>query len=145
MTKLPDSGKRAEFATGAVRDRAPGKGRFDLLSPKAENRMALRAEGGAIKYKDGRNWEKGMPWSEFVDSAKRHINQYLSGDNTEDHLAAAAWNICALMHMEETHPELCDIPTRMESQIFFADDAGSETYRQKQIKRWQDAISGGKE
>jgi len=33
---------------------------------------------------------------------------WLQGDRTEDHLAHAAWNIFALMHFEETRPELID-------------------------------------
>ena len=54
-----------------------------------------------------------MPIGEFINSALRHINQYLEGLNDEDHLAAALWNIGAAIQMEETHPEQQDIPTRI--------------------------------
>ncbi|MGG4439267.1 hypothetical protein [Brevibacillus fortis] len=41
--------------------------------------------------------EKGMPISEFMDSALRRIFQYMAGDKQEDHSAAAAWNLnCAI-------------------------------------------------
>jgi len=37
---LHDSGERQQFATGAVRDRQAGKGRFDLLPALAVTRLA---------------------------------------------------------------------------------------------------------
>ncbi|MGG4452391.1 dATP/dGTP diphosphohydrolase domain-containing protein [Brevibacillus porteri] len=40
-------------------------------------RVAVRSELGEVKYGDGRNWEKGMPIGEFMDSALRHIFQYM--------------------------------------------------------------------
>jgi len=95
-----DSGSREECFTGAVRDVREGKGRFDLISPWAEARLAGVYERGAAKYGD-RNWEKGLNISRFIDSAKRHINQYLKGMTDEDHLAQAAWNIVGAIHVEE--------------------------------------------
>ena len=110
---LKDSGKREEHKTGAVRDVREGKGRFDLISPFAERRLALVHEKGAVKY-DDRNWEKGIPISRCLDSAKRHINQYIMGMRDEDHLAQAAWNLFAVMHFEEVLPEMLDIPNYLE-------------------------------
>ena len=106
---VKDSGERRKFAGGAVRDRAKGKGRFDLLSPYAMKRIADIMEKGAEKY-DDRNWEKGMPYSVFLDSALRHIGQYIMGQIEEDHLGMAAWNLCAIMHLEHTKPWLNDLP-----------------------------------
>jgi hypothetical protein len=97
---LKDSGTRREFDTGAKRDAATGKGRYDLISPLATRRKAILLEKGAIKY-DARNWEKGMPLSVFLDCAKRHLDKYLEGLRDEDHLAAASWNIDCMMHFEE--------------------------------------------
>ena len=102
---LPDSGERAEFITGAVRDRASGKGRFDLLSPIALRRLAQHYEAGAVKYSD-RNWEKGIPLYTFIDSARRHINDFMHDMITgtkpaEDHLSAGIWNLMAYIHTEE--------------------------------------------
>ncbi len=84
----------------AIREVTTGKGRFDLISPFAEERLAKWFELGAKKYAD-RNWEKGMKFSRYLDSAKRHINKYVQGDETEDNLAAAVWNLMAIIHHEE--------------------------------------------
>lgn len=106
---LNDTGHRVNFSTGAHREIAPGKGRYDLISPFAMRQLAKLLEKGAKKYTkynaDGtvkergeRNWEKGLPLSTFVDSASRHLGQLLEGDDTEDHAAAAFWNMMAYMH-----------------------------------------------
>jgi hypothetical protein len=96
---VKDSGKRLQYAGGAVRDTAKGKGRYDLLPAYAMYRLAAHYENGAQKYTD-RNWEKGIPTSRFMDSALRHLFQYLGGDRSEDHIAAAAWNALGLIETE---------------------------------------------
>jgi hypothetical protein len=63
-------------------------------------RDARHLEFGAKKYGD-RNWEKGQPLSRYYDSAIRHMNKFMMGHRDEDHLAAARWNIGALMHTQE--------------------------------------------
>ena len=100
FNKVKDSGERRQFGTGAVRDMSSGKGRYDLISPLFLKRLAKHFENGAKKYGD-RNWEKGIPLSSYLDSAMRHLGNYLEGLRDEDHLAAAAWNISCLIHMEE--------------------------------------------
>lgn len=97
---LHDSGERREFTTGAQRDRAVGKGRYDLLPRAAIHRLALQLERGAIKYSN-RNWEKGMPLSCYMDSGIRHLFNHLDGMRDEDHLAAAMFNVSALIWTEE--------------------------------------------
>lgn len=99
-TVIKDSGKRRDFSTGAHRDIQKGKGRFDLLSPIAMRRLALHYESGAEKY-DERNWELGMPLKVFLDSALRHMFDYLEGMRDEDHLAAVLFNVSGLIHGEE--------------------------------------------
>lgn len=95
-----DSGQREEFGSGAVRDVRQGKGRYDLISFLALSRIAGVYERGAAKY-DDRNWEKGMPIGRTLDSALRHIGQYITGEDDEDHLAQAAWNLIAALHFDE--------------------------------------------
>jgi hypothetical protein len=97
---LKDSGKREEFATGAVRDRREGKGRFDLLPLEGIRRLAEVFERGCEKYGE-RNWEQGMPVARYLDSALRHTLQYLDGHADEDHLGQAAWNLIAAITTEE--------------------------------------------
>jgi len=109
---LVDGGQRENFETGAMREPATGKGRYDLISPFALHRLAQHYENGVAKYAE-RNWEKGLPASRMIDSAKRHLNQYMMGNADEDHLAAAAWNIFCVLHFEECLPKMLkDLPMR---------------------------------
>lgn len=95
-----DSGMRESFDSGMVRDTREGKGRYDLITPFGLRRLAQLYERGAEKYA-ARNWEKGAPFTRFIDSAERHLEQYKMGLRDEDHLAAVAWNVFAIMHFEE--------------------------------------------
>lgn len=88
------------FSTGARRSSRAGRGRFDLLPPAALAELAKHLENGA-KYYGDRNWQRGMPVSRFLDSALRHLFQYLDGQTDEPHLAAAAFNVLAAMEMEQ--------------------------------------------
>lgn len=108
-TMIKDSGSRREFSTGAKRDMAEGKGRFDLLPWRAIRQVALQCEGGALKYGE-RNVDKGIPQKSLIDSAFRHLMKYWTGETDEDHLRAAAWNILWALEQRETHPSLAKIP-----------------------------------
>jgi hypothetical protein len=116
---LSDGGERKTFDTGAVREPPYGKGRFDLLSPIVIELWAKHCESGAVKYPeaDGRNWEKGMPVSRFIDAAMRHLNQFREGLTDEPHRIAALWNLACAIHTQEMvkrgllPPELDDMPT----------------------------------
>ena len=81
--------------------------------PTAVLEYSIHMEEGCGKYGD-RNWEKGIPAHSFADSAFRHFVKYMDGWTDEDHLIAAIWNLCGLAWTEEKHPELMDIPSRME-------------------------------
>ena len=120
--KVKDSGKRQEFKTGSVRDTNIGKGRYDLISPLIMQRLARHYENGAVKYGD-RNWEKGQPLSRYFDSAVRHLYKHLEGQRDEDHLAAAVWNVGAMIHTEELiergllSKELSDLPNYLKEKL----------------------------
>ena len=101
-TMIKDSGTRREFDTGAVRDMAVGRGRCDLLPPRAMLRLSKHFEAGAAKYGD-HNWTRGIPINSFIDSALRHTLKYMAGETDEDHLVAAAWNLMCAMETEEVH------------------------------------------
>ena len=109
--QIKDSGNRRKFDTGAVRDMAFGKGRYDLLPWDAIHEIALHCEEGAKKYGE-RNVEKGIPIHSFIDSAIRHLSCYMRGMDEEPHLRAAAWNILFAIWTEKNRPELQNIPTR---------------------------------
>lgn len=103
--KIDDGGERISYGEGkAIREPSTGKGRFDLITPFGLERLAKWYEFGAKKYSD-RNWEKGLPFSRYFDSAMRHMTKFIMGRTDEDHLAAAVWNLMAIMH----HQELCEI------------------------------------
>jgi hypothetical protein len=99
------------FPTGAKRGTDADRERWDLISPIGLRRLAETCADGARKYGD-HNWTKGIPASVMLNHAIRHLYLYLAGDNTEDHLAHAAWNILGVCHFEETMPEMIDIPSR---------------------------------
>lgn len=92
---LPDSGKRSEFSTGAVRDASYGKGLPSAMPPRALMRLARRFEDGAAKYNRD-NWKQGIPLSRYVDSLYRHLWAFMEGDDSEDHLGAVIWNAVCL-------------------------------------------------
>lgn len=100
------------FDSGAVRQKEDSHARFDLISPIGLRRLAETYGEGAIKYND-ENWLKGINAKNLMNHALVHINKWLAGDKTEDHLAHASWNLFAIMHFEETRPELIDITTRI--------------------------------
>jgi len=99
------------FSTGAVRSSDASGVRYDLITPIGLRRLAETCAEGARKYGD-RNWLKGIPASEMLNHAVRHIYLWLEGDRGEDHLAHAAWNILGVCHFEELLPAMIDVPTR---------------------------------
>lgn len=108
---VKDSGARQEFDTGARRDSQEDKPRISLVSPWAIERIAWVYTRGAVKYGD-HNWQKGMPYSRYLDSVERHILAYKKGETDEDHLAMAAWNLMAIIHHQEAGPAGLDDVTR---------------------------------
>ncbi len=122
-SSLPDSGHRVEYGRGARRESAPGKGRFDLISPIAMTKLAKLLEQGALKY-EARNWEKGLPLHTFVDSGMRHLMMLMMAEDEsrEDHAVAALWNMMALVHTREMIDRGL-LPAEL-------DDLGRESYRQ---------------
>lgn len=96
MRPLPDSGRRAEFESGMVRDVEDDKVKYDLVldGPMFE-RWAAHMTAGAEKY-DERNWmlaEGNAEFQRFRRSALRHFIQWFQGNDSEDHAAAVIFNI----------------------------------------------------
>lgn len=114
---IKDSGERTEFSTGAVRDMHAGKGDMASIPWEAVLRLSRHYENGADKYERW-NFRKGIPVSSFIDSACRHLAKYQCGQDDEDHLAAAAFNVLGAMLMENTLPEMQDLPLRKGKKTF---------------------------
>lgn len=66
----------------------------------ALDRVVRRFMMGEEKYARG-NWREAKEVLTYQQSAIRHLMQYLSGDDTEDHLAATAANVLILIDLEE--------------------------------------------
>ena len=107
--EIKDSGERRTFSTGAKRDMADGKGRFDLCPWSAFIEISKHCENGAKKYGE-HNVDKGIPTNSLCDSAARHLAKYLAGHTDEDHLLAAAWNLLWAIEMRVNHPEMVNTP-----------------------------------
>lgn len=99
-----DSGVRAAYASGMVRDSQDGKAFFDLLLaegiPYEEQFLTRVAElmtRGVVKY-GSRNWERANSVEEmnrFRGSALRHLVQWYCGAADEDHASAVVFNLLA--------------------------------------------------
>lgn len=91
-----ETGKEREYNTGAKRQNAEGKGTPVLFPGDAYLGICKHFEDGAAHY-GGRNWEKGLPLSTYIDSIERHIAQEKMGLTDESHDRAIAWNaVCYL-------------------------------------------------
>ena len=99
---VKDSGARAQFGCGMVRDTEEGKPDYTLVAdgPMLE-RWAVHLTKGAKKY-DRRNWMKAADGTDeeiravmerFQRSSFRHYLQWLRGDRDEDHGAGVFFNI----------------------------------------------------
>lgn len=85
--------------------------RYDSISPIALRRLAETHFEGDTVYGRG-NWRKGLPISDTLNHAVKHIFEYFEGDQSEDHLAHAFWGLAAAMHYEEVFandPEINDV------------------------------------
>lgn len=96
MTEIKDSGRRQKFSSGMVRDVTEGKVDYSLTrdGPMYE-RWARHMTRGAEKYAP-RNWMLAASDGElqrFRESALRHFEAWLRGDEDEDHAAAVFFNI----------------------------------------------------
>lgn len=110
---------RSELAESDLSITCSDNERYDLIPPEALEALAIHYEKGIGKYSE-RNWEKGLPLSRHLNSAMRHLQNYLSGDRIEDHLSACVWNCFCIMHVLEmivrgVLPEtLDDLPNYLE-------------------------------
>lgn len=99
-----DSGERDVTDSGYQRDTERGKPRFDFLLPvgipydqQMLTRVASLLARGASKY-GPRNWEKSdveADLGRFKSSGLRHMLQWLTGEDDEDHASAVIFNIIA--------------------------------------------------
>ncbi len=85
-----EDGLNRKFSTGAESQTASGKGTPVLVPGDAVIDVAKHFEKGADLY-EARNWEKGIPLSELLNSLERHLQQEKMGMTDEPHARALAW------------------------------------------------------
>ena len=141
---IKDRGERQEFGTGSVRDTSSGKGRFDLIPFLPQQLLAIHYEEGIEKYGE-RNWEKGQPLRNFLDSASRHLLKFMSGARDENHLSASVWNVYGYQWTEN---EIIEgrLPYSLTKDLNpvllkYIDDKIEE---KKSLKHWMDLYEGVK-
>ena len=91
-----------KFASGAERNDATGKGRYDLIPPCVLEALAKRLELGAREHGEF-NYMLGIPNKSLYDSALRHLVQARAGLEDEPHLDAALTNIAFLIYNKVMH------------------------------------------
>ena len=96
-----------KFETGAHRNDDAGKPKMSLIPHAELMRVLDRYRAGADKF-GAHNWKNGMQLSELYDSAQRHLTSWYMKDQSEDHAAAAVWNILCAMWMEQNKPQMDD-------------------------------------
>lgn len=100
---LVDSGERTDLAgTGALRENNYEKQlyRYDLIPPIVIKTLAEHYGRGSIKYAD-RNWQKGLPISNFYRAIMSHLMKWALNDVSENHLAAILWNAAGILWTED--------------------------------------------
>lgn len=103
---VKDSGKRAQFAGGMVRDTDEGKIHWHRIADgPMMRRYVVHLTKGAVKYPDVRpgvpNWTLAEGPEEYArakQSAFRHFMQWYYGESDEDHAAATWFNINVAEH-----------------------------------------------
>jgi hypothetical protein len=78
----PNASTYKATETGAVRE-ALGLPYTRHIPLEAVAAAAASLEYGAQKYSD-RNWEKGLPWQQMIDSLKRHVEDFERGHDYDD-------------------------------------------------------------
>ncbi len=91
MNIKKEEGENRKFSTGAEKQHSKGKGKPSLFPGDAYIEVCKHFEDGAEHY-EARNWEKGIPLSDIIDSLERHIADEKMGDTSERHDRAMAWN-----------------------------------------------------
>ncbi len=100
-----------------------------LMFGNAIKNLAMVMQQGAVKY-ERRNWLLGgKPDEEYLDSAMRHITEFIEEGEVYDpesgchHLAHAVWNLNAIQRLN--YPELPSLDPEFDQAAFEARYSGS--------------------
>jgi hypothetical protein len=126
---LPDTGQRAQYATGAVRDASIGKGHFHSIPPTALRHLAKRFEDGYRKYSGaaGVSIEDALHQLDSVCTCENTIKQRCATQT-----AATRQRVCVSSVTSRNIPKpqpLPVIPTASPSMTACADAVTTNTSR----------------
>lgn len=76
--------------------------------------VSIQFEAGIKKYSE-RNWEKGVPLHQYLDSAVRHWLKHEAGKTDEPHHRAFLWNLMCAIWTFKHKPEMNDLPDPIEN------------------------------
>jgi len=89
-------------SAGWKRDKDVDHLAFDLISPYGMEALAKVYKEGADKF-GATNWiENPQPVGVVLNHALAHMNKFMMGDRSEDHLAKVAWGMFALIHYRDS-------------------------------------------
>jgi hypothetical protein len=103
-TEIHEENKRTHDS-GAIRSTDKDNVAYHLISPIALKVLAQVLKEGGQKYGEY-NWENGFPVTDILNHAVGHIYDFLSGDNSEDHLGHAFCNLMFAIHSFKLWPDL---------------------------------------
>ena len=95
------------YATGAKASNDADGVRFDLL-PQLGLKSAAAAMALGVRYGE-HNWKKGLAWSINMNHILKHINDYLMGDTSQDHIGHATARLMMQKDYETIRPEMNDL------------------------------------
>jgi hypothetical protein len=96
MNETKPSAQDIPFVKAAVRE-ALGLPYFRYIPLEAVAAAAAAFEYGANKY-EPRNWERGLPRQQLIDSLRRHLDDYERGANYDDGLNGSNLpQVCMIM------------------------------------------------
>ena len=112
--EIKDSGERAAFSSGMVRDTTEGKVNYlNVRFGPMLRRWAEHLTRGRLKYPDVEpgvpNWTLANGIEEYLrakESAARHFEAWLVGERDEDHAAGVFFNISLAEYVLEKDPTL---------------------------------------
>ena len=103
--------REERFLYGAIIDfvNEDGSGFENFKLEEVMLEVAKHFEEGASKYEE-RNWEKGIPLHNYIDSGVRHYLKARAGWDDEPHNRAFVWNMLCCIWTLRNHPKLDDLP-----------------------------------
>lgn len=106
---IPGGAVRSPESAGQREGKPPARFDLAMMNTVAMRRWAETFGEGVAKGYKPNGWMKGFPESNLLEHLTAHLNMFLAGDKSEDHLAHAFWNLGTWMWMQENRPDLMDL------------------------------------